>query len=64
MTQLKNIPTCELVEELAHREGVGEIQICEYEPFKIVSGGDIKSLGDLFGFDVDSGPARILVVID
>jgi len=64
MDELKNISLRYLVEELKRRDGVAEIQVDEYTPFAIAVGGVSKNFEKTFGHDVDSGPARIFVVIE
>ena len=54
---LKDIPTCQLVEELASREGVEEYCVAPYEPFSILVGGQSKASDTM-------GPARLLYVYD
>ena len=53
---LSEIPTKELVEELAKREGVKEIIIQPYEWYQIT--------GEKEQWKTGTGPARILVVVD
>ena len=54
---LKEIPTCQLVEELASREGVEEYTVDPHEPFAIQISGENQA-------PHSSGPARILYVYD
>lgn len=54
---LKEIPTCQLVEELASREGVEAYWVAPYEPFSILVSGQSK-VSDT------TGPARLLYVYD
>ena len=60
MNRLIDIPTCDLVNELAKREGVREF-VCgtpnDMYHLDVCDGADVEHI-------VDIGPARILVVID
>ena len=64
MDELKSIKTSDLVEELTRRHGVAQVQVSEHSPFSIAVDGANKSLEKTFGHEVDSGPARILVVVE
>lgn len=54
----ERFPTCELVEELVKREGVAEIDIKPHQNYHIMNADDDTP------FFTDTGPARILVVVD
>jgi len=64
MEELKAIPTCKLVEELESREGVSVQMVDVNEPFSVFVDGEQKSFKEAFGFEVNTGPAIILAVID
>jgi len=57
MGELKEIPTCQLVEELVRREGVEEYVVAPYEPFKI-------EVADKSKAPHTDGPAIILYIYD
>lgn len=53
--QYPEIPTCDLVKELAKREGIQEIVVAPYQKFCAGRSGDIAR---------GIGPVRIFVVVD
>ena len=61
--QRMKAPTCVLVNDLAKRTGVHEVIIEPHQPFRIKYQEDDGSWGNKV-LPVDSGAARILVVID
>lgn len=66
MTDLKDVPTCELFEELKKREGVTAIDCPDpsWEYYIAIEPINPEP-GELFeGPMYDTGPATILVVID
>lgn len=52
---LNNVPTCTLVHELETREGVEQIWVNPYSPYRITT--EEKTVSD-------DGPATLLIIID
>jgi len=63
---LDNVLTCDLVKALVKRQGVKEYQVDPYDPFDILIYGHKEGEGYYSGNHgmMETGPARILVVVD
>jgi len=64
MTKLRAIPTCDLVDELEKREGVAHYCVEPHESWYELNIDNEEKEGTKPTRVSDSGPARILVVID